>query len=469
MVSENRNEIKRLKNELAEEEQKTKILKVVLDMAYEGIVIVDIDGNIAIISKPYADFLGVDDQQVVGMPVTEVIENTRLNVVVKTGKGEEAQLQKIGTRNILANREPIILDGEIKGAVGKVLFKNVKELNHLYKKFGHVQKELENYKGEFASQYSAKYSFSDIVGNTGKILEAKKIAKKAGQTDSNVLLVGESGTGKELFAHAIHKVSSRVYGRFVKVNCAAIPSDLLESELFGYEKGAFTGANKEGKMGKFEMADGGTIFLDEIGDMPLHMQVKLLRVLQEKEVERVGGVSSKSIDIRIIAATNQNLEEMVNEGKFRADLYYRLNVVMIKIPPLRERADDIVLLSEYLCKKVAKKFGRDECIISPKAMDYLRNYKWEGNIRQLENVIERAFNILDDRDFWILPEHLPKEITGIKPMGHINKLEDIVAKAEKNAIVAAIKICGGNKKKAAEDLGISRTTLYGKMDRYSIY
>jgi transcriptional regulator with PAS, ATPase and Fis domain len=260
MVSENRNEIKRLKNELAEEEQKTKILKVVLDMAYEGIVIVDIDGNIAIISKPYADFLGVDDQQVVGMPVTEVIENTRLNVVVKTGKGEEAQLQKIGTRNILANREPIILDGEIKGAVGKVLFKNVKELNHLYKKFGHVQKELENYKGEFASQYSAKYSFSDIVGNTGKILEAKKIAKKAGQTDSNVLLVGESGTGKELFAHAIHKVSSRVYGRFVKVNCAAIPSDLLESELFGYEKGAFTGANKEGKMGKFEMADGGNHF-----------------------------------------------------------------------------------------------------------------------------------------------------------------------------------------------------------------
>lgn len=462
------NEIERLRNELEEEREKKKILKVVLDMAYDGIVIVDIKGNIDFISKPYADFLGVNEQEVVGRAVAQVIENTRMDVVVKTGKGEEAQLQKIGNRSILANREPIIVDGEVKGAVGKVLFKNVRELNHLYKKFGNVQKELENYKEEIARQYSAKYSFSDIIGNDSKILEAKEIAKKAGQTDSSVLITGESGTGKELFAHAIHKVSTRVYGRFIKVNCAAIPSDLLESELFGYERGAFTGANKEGKLGKFELADGGTIFLDEIGDMPLHMQVKLLRVLQEREVERVGGVSPRDVDIRIIAATNQNLEKMVNEGRFRADLYYRLNVVTIKIPPLRERKDDIMLLSDYLSKKVAKKFDRAECIISPKAMEYLKNYEWKGNVRQLENIIERAFNVMNVGDRRLLPEHLPKEITGMKVAGRVVRLEDLVAETEKEAIDEAIRACGGNKRKAAEGLGISRTTLYEKMEKYLI-
>lgn len=466
MADKDGNEFEQLKRELAEERQEIRVLKAVLDMAYEGIVIVDKNGKIKMISKPYADFLGVDDQNVIGEPVTEVIENTRLHIVASTGKGEEAQLQKIGSRSILANREPIVENGEIKGAVGKVLFRNIKELNSLYRKF--VQKELESYKEEMASQYSAKYSFADIIGSNSKLLEAKRIARKSGMTDSSVLIVGESGTGKELFAHAIHKVSNRVYGRFIKVNCAAIPSDLLESELFGYEKGAFTGANREGKMGKFELADGGTIFLDEIGDMPLHMQVKLLRVLQEKEVERVGGVSPKSVDIRIIAATNQNLEDMVSEGKFRADLYYRLNVVMIRIPPLRERRDDIEQLSNFLCNKVAKKFGREECVISPQAMEYLKNFKWEGNVRQLENVIERAFNIINVGDQEILPEHLPKEVTGIKVGLQIVKLDDAVAETEKETIIKAIDACGGNKRKAADALGISRTTLYEKMSRYDI-
>ncbi|KAJ52177.1 transcriptional regulator with PAS, ATPase and Fis domain [Clostridium tetanomorphum] len=458
-----------LKKKLIEERNWSEMLRIALDMAYEGVVIVNKDGYINTISKAYADFLGVDDKEVIGKHITEVIENTRLHIIAKTGKVEEAQLQKVGCKYMIANRNPIIIDGEIKGAVGKVLFRNVKELDFLYKKFSKVQKELEDYKEEIQQQNSARYSFSDIVGNGDGIMEAKKLAKKAALTDSNVLLTGESGTGKELFAHAIHKNSNRVYGHFIKVNCAAIPSDLLESELFGYEKGAFTGAKKEGKMGKFELADGGTIFLDEIGDMPLHMQVKLLRVLQEKEVERVGAISPKNIDIRIIAATNQDLEHMIKEGKFRADLYYRLNVVTIKIPPLRERKEDIILLAKFLSSKISKKLNRIECEISDEALEYLKNYRWEGNVRQLENAIERAINIMEDNNEVLLPKHLPKEITGIQKNINVSKLEDIISEAERNAIINAIKACSGNKLKAAKTLGISRTTLYEKINKHKIF
>ncbi|WP_186429446.1 sigma 54-interacting transcriptional regulator [Clostridium sp. BSD9I1] len=457
-----------IKNELISEKNWNDILKQALNMAYEGIVIVDKNGYITMISKGYAEFLGIDDKKVIGKHATDVIENTRMHIVVKTGKEEEAQLQKIGNKYMMATRTPLFINGEIQGAVGKVLFKNAKELEFLHKKFSKVQKELEAYKEQFQEKNSARYTFADIVGNSDGIMEAKKLSKKAALTDSNVLLIGESGTGKELFAHSIHKNSNRKYGPFVKVNCGAIPSDLLESELFGYEGGAFTGAKKEGKIGKFELADGGTIFLDEIGDMPLHMQVKLLRVLQEKEVERVGGVSPKNIDIRIIAATNQKLDSMVKEGKFRADLYYRLNVVTVRIPPLRERKDDIILLSKFLCDKISKKLNREKCIVSNEALEYMKGYKWEGNIRQLENAIERAINIMENTNNLLLPKHLPKEITGVEIDFNILKLEDAIWQAERNAIINAIKMCKGNKQKAAKELGISRTTLYEKVNKYKI-
>ncbi|MBE6069518.1 MAG: PAS domain-containing protein [Clostridium lundense] len=457
-----------IKNQLVSGKNWNDILKQALNMAYEGIVIVDKYGYITMISKGYAEFLGIDDKKVIGKHATDVIENTRMHIVVKTGKEEEAQLQKIGNKYMMATRTPLFINGEIQGAVGKVLFKNAKELEFLHKKFSKVQKELEAYKEQFQEKNSARYTFADIVGNSDGIMEAKKLSKKAALTDSNVLLIGESGTGKELFAHSIHKNSNRKYGPFVKVNCGAIPSDLLESELFGYEGGAFTGAKKEGKIGKFELADGGTIFLDEIGDMPLHMQVKLLRVLQEKEVERVGAVSPKNIDIRIIAATNQKLDSMVKEGKFRADLYYRLNVVTVRIPPLRERKDDITLLSKFLCDKISKKLNREKCIVSDEALEYLKNYRWEGNIRQLENAIERAINIIENTSSLLLPKHLPKEITGVEIDIDILKLEDVIWQAERNAIINAIKMCKGNKQKAAKELGISRTTLYEKVNKYKI-
>lgn len=455
----------KLTEQLKEEHEKSRLLRIALDMAYEGIVIVDADGIITTISKAYLEFLGIEEKEAIGKHVTEVLENTRMHIVAKTGKAEEAQLQKIKNRYMIANRHPIIIDGELKGAVGKVLFRNVKELDYLYKKFGKVQMELEKYKEEIQQQYSARYSFLDIIGNSGEIVAAKQLAQKAALTDSTVLLIGESGTGKELFAHAIHRNSSRGYGYFVKVNCAAIPSDLLESELFGYEKGAFTGASKEGKMGKFELADGGTIFLDEIGEMPLHMQVKLLRVLQEKEVERLGSVSMRHVDIRIIAATNQNLELMVAEKKFRADLYYRLNVVTIRIPALRERREDIVLLANYINKVKSQKLGKPDRGISNRTMEILKAYHWEGNVRQLENVIERAINIMEEEETDILPKHLPPEIAGNASRLTVEKLGETLARVEREAIDNAIQACGGNKQKAAKLLGISRNALYDRINR----
>lgn len=453
--------------ELHNEQNETAILKTILEIAYDGIVVVDKDGFITMISNAYKKFLGLEDDEVIGKHVTEIIENTRMHIVAKNGLPEVADLQKIKGNYMIATRIPIIKEGNIVGAVGKVLFRNIDELNALHKKIGKMEQELEQYKGELKKVHTARYSFDSLLGKSKEIKMSKFIAKKAAHTDSNVLLIGESGTGKELFAHAIHKDSRRASFPFVKVNCAAIPHELLESELFGYETGAFTGAKKGGKIGKFEVADGGTIFLDEIGDMPLHMQAKLLRVLQEKEIERIGSNTPQKIDVRIIAATNRNLEEMVNKGDFRNDLYYRLNVVTINIPPLRERFEDIENLAYYFVDKIRTHLGKHIEKISEEALKYLKNYPWPGNIRELENVIERAVNIID-KESVILPKHLPDKITGEISAKEINSLKDILEDAEKQALIDALKLTRGNKSKAAQLLKLSRSSFYEKITKYQL-
>jgi transcriptional regulator with PAS, ATPase and Fis domain len=460
-------EYKSVLEELNKERNVREILNTILEIVYDGITVVDSNGIITMISTAYAEFLGVDREAAIGKHVTDIIENTRMHIVAKTGIAEVAQLQKIKGKYMIATRIPIIKEGKVQGAVGKVLFRNIKDFNSLYKKVRKIEKDAQIYGGYVKESNSATYSFSNIIGNSKKLEEAKNIARKAALTNSNVLLKGESGTGKELFAHAIHNASDRAHENFVKVNCAAIPMDLLESELFGYEKGSFTGANKEGKIGKFELADGGTIFLDEIGDMPLHMQVKLLRVLQEKEVERIGSVVTKHIDIRVVAATNRNLEDMIKLGEFREDLYYRLNVVTINIPPLRERPDDIVTLTSFLIDKICNKLDKKISGISSKAMNYMKRYRWEGNVRQLENVLERAINLVEyDEEIGL--EHLPQDIIGNIIESPIEKLEDTLNKAEKEAILDALRVFNGNKSKAAKALNISRTTLYEKMAKHNM-
>ncbi|NLJ34463.1 MAG: sigma 54-interacting transcriptional regulator [Firmicutes bacterium] len=449
------------------------ILETIFDNPYEGILVVDENGYIVIINNAYVEFLGLESaNDIIGKHVTEAIDNTRLHIVIKTRKPEVFQLQTINNRNILCNRIPIMQDGELIGAFCHILFQDDSDLSALAKRIAYLQSELEYYRDELAYPSGARYTIDSIVGNSKKVRELKKEILKVASTQSTVLIRGESGTGKELVAHAIHNSSLRSQRPFIKVSCAALPESLFESELFGYTEGAFTGAQKGGKIGKFEAADGGTIFLDEIGDMPLNMQVKILRLLQEREVERLGAIKPKKIDVRVIAATNQNLEELVKEDRFRHDLFYRLNVVTITVPPLRDRLDDIAILSEYFISKLSRTLGFEKKTMGQQALEVLYNHSWPGNVRELENVVERALNFADYNDE-IKVSHLPSYIVSSKD-GALNDNEDLVSlrqaleTAERAQIKKALTITEYNNYRAAKLLGISKSSLYEKVKKYGL-
>jgi len=461
---------------VAAELENVKNLKSTLESAiesiFEGIVIVDKKGIITMINQSYCEFLGIEAGQVVGQHVADVIPNTRMHIVAQGGKAETAHIQRIRENNCVVTRIPIVKDGESVGAVGKVVFKDVKDLKILSTKLHKLQFEVEYYKEELRKAYGGKYTFDNIIGNSEKMQWTKTIGIKAAKGNSTVLILGESGTGKEMFAHSIHNESPRHNGPFIKVNCAAVPENLLETELFGYDEGAFTGAKKGGKPGKFELANGGSIFLDEIGDMPLSMQAKMLRVLQEKEFERVGGTKTIKLDLRIIAATNRDLEKMIEEGTFRHDLYYRLNIISLNIAPLRERIEDIPMLCNMLLKKINKQ--APHCIegVSAAALQLLMDYAWPGNVRELENILERSINLMDEDEFLITPEGLP---TGLKKANKEkdqresgDNLTGLLGDAEKQAILKALESTGGNKSEAAKILGIHRSGFYQKMRKYKI-
>lgn len=459
---------KKMQKELTEDRIYIDILDTILETLNECIVVIDGNGIITMMSESYKEFLGCSNSE--GKFVEDVIENTRMYKVIQTGNLEIGDVQEINGNKMVAMRVPLKKDGKVIGAVGKVIFKDIGDFYTLSKKLNSLEKEVEFYKNQLGKERKAKYSIKNIIGESDKINKLKALTKRVGNTSSNVLITGESGTGKELFAHAIHNTSKRWLGPFVKVNCAAIPSDLLEGELFGYEEGAFTGAKKGGKIGKFELANGGTIFLDEIGDMPMNMQVKILRTIQEREIERVGGNVLKEIDVRIIAATNKNLEESVKEGRFREDLYYRLNVMKIVLPSLRERKEDIPVLANSLRIKIAKRFGIYVEGISKEALQCLINYDWPGNIRELENVIERAINLLDS-DLIIKLEHLPEKLTKCKFKRYMSDgkyLKDIVEDVEREIITECLEKTNWNKNKTAQLLGISRAGLYKKLEEYKL-
>lgn len=444
------------------------ILNTIIDVTNECVVVTDEKGIIIMMSKPYKEF--VKEPYPEGKHVTEVIENTRLHIVLKTGEKEIGEIQQIKDNKMIAMRIPIKKNGKIIGSIGKIMFKDISDFEEISDKINNLEREIEYYKSELNKERRAKYSFRDLVGKSSEFRAVKDIAKKVAKTNSNILITGESGTGKELFAHSIHNASSRFLGAFIKINCAAIPSELLESELFGYEDGAFTGAKRGGKKGKFELANGGTILLDEIGDMSLNMQAKILRVLQEQEVERLGGCTSKKIDVRIIASTNKPLEELVKQRKFREDLYYRLNVIRINLPPLRDRKEDIEELCTALKRKISNKLGIYVEGFSNKALEYIKSYNWPGNVRELENTIERAINLLD-ADLIIREKHLPRRISKYNNKGIVKEnkqLKDIVEEIEKEIILDCLQKTDGNKNKTAKILGISRTGLYKKMDRYNM-
>jgi len=454
-------------------------LMAIIHSTDDAISVVDENGLHTIINPAYTRLTGLTEEDVLGKPPTIDIpdegESMHLKVL-RTRKPVHGVRMRVGPnrKEVIVNVSPVIVNGVLKGSVAVI--HDVSEIKYL-------SEELERFK-QRVRHLESKYTFKDIVGNSRGMIVAKEQAKRAAQTPATVLLQGESGTGKELFAHAIHHASKRRNKQFIRVNCSALVDTLLESELFGYEGGSFTGAKKTGKRGLFEEADKGTIFLDEIGVMSLNLQAKLLRVLQEKEIVKVGGMNPINVDVRVISATNIDLKNAVREGRFRDDLYYRLYVIPIYIPPLRERKEDMHLLVKNLIRKYNQDFGRNIRGILPEALNLLIDYSWPGNVRELENIIERAIINMKLNEEIILPKHIPslnsKERIGEKLI--INpkynnltgidldktNLKKVKNDTERLAIINTLKSTNGDNLKAAKKLGISLRSFYYKIKKYSI-
>ncbi len=445
-------------------------LSAILDTENYGMCVVDQNGFI--VKWNYEKFLHIKADAAVGRHVTQVLENTRLHIVAQTGEPELMQLQEIGGKSVITNRIPLRLNDQLIGAAGTILFKDIRELDDLNRRMVRLEDSFEKYQSEIAKMYASRYHFADIITKNPEILRLKALAETVAPSDAAVLLQGESGTGKELFAQAIHNASLVSHHPFISINCASIPKDLMEAELFGYENGAFTGARREGHIGKLELAGEGTLFLDELGNMPYDMQVKLLRVLETRTFERLGGTSVIPFRARVIAATNDDLTQAVSEQRFRADLYYRLNVISLNIPPLRERPEDIRLLSGYLLEQVSGQHANTALQISEDAMTLLLAHNWPGNIRELRNVMQRASIICEGRT--IYPSHLPEYIQAYAPdpaasgpgQGSYYHLE--IARLEKQMIMQALEANQGSRAGAARMLGIHRSLLYKKMKEYGL-
>lgn len=451
------------------------LLQAVLDNPYEGTVIIDAEGIIRHFSKSNASFYNIAVEDAIGRHILEIVPNSGLPAVLRSGRAEVGHSFAVKDRHVIVNRYPLKEDGRVIGAVGKVIFHNLKAFVALKHKIKGLEETIRRYEREIKDIYKARYDFEDIIGQSHKMARAKQTAERFSASSSPVLLIGESGTGKELFAHAMHRTSPRREHAFIRVNCASIPGELFESELFGYEPGAFSGAAKVRKPGKFELAHKGTIFLDEIGDMPLSMQAKLLRVLQEKEVEPLGARAPKPVDFRVIAATNRDLEERVRQGYFRKDLFYRLNVVSVPLPPLREVREDIPLLCAHLLHKHGGDAPVGGLTLDPEVMALFLTYEWPGNVRELENVIERAISMCSSS--LIRKEHLPESLLRESSIPREQRGSPVVSPtalgytvgiAEKERILDALRATGGNRTEAAAALKIHRTTLYYKLRKYGL-
>lgn len=446
-------------------------LEATINATQDAISVVDANGIGIMINPAYTKMTGYTESDVIGKDCSfDLVEGESVHKeVLRTGKPVKGKRLRVGSmkKEVIAEAAPIIVKGVLKGSVA--IIHDLTEINEIYKRLDQAKQIIRN--------LEAKYTFDDIVGTSEILINAIEKAKIAAATPATVIIRGESGTGKELFAHAIHNASSRRYSQFVRVNCAAISENLLESELFGYEEGAFTGASKGGKIGLFEKANGGTIFLDEIGELSLNTQAKLLRVLQEKEILRVGSNKPRAIDVRIISATNVDLENAILEKRFRQDLYYRLNVVPIDIPPLRNHKTDIPALVKHLINKYNQEYGRNVSDISSAALERIMAYDWVGNVRELENFVGRTMINIKMHEHLITLNHLPQTlaignlITSAEPEETVLdsfELEENVMRFEKRHIELTLQKCQGNREETARLLGISLRSLYYKIKNLEI-
>ena len=434
----------------------------------EGSVAVDREARITWINEKYCRLLGLADAaDAIGHPVEDIIPESKMRQVVETGRPILLDLMRFGDRHFVVCRLPLRdAAGQVEGALGFVFYDRVDYLRPILDRFLALEAQLDKTQTALARERRARYSLSNFVGVSPEIVELKAKARRFALREGPVLILGETGVGKELLAQAMHVASQRTSGPFVAVNMAAVPEALLESEFFGVAPGAYTGAERRPRPGKFEIADRGTLFLDEIGDMPLAIQAKFLRVLQEGEIEPLGSNQLKRIDVRIIAATSQDLEHKVKAGEFRADLYYRLAVLPLRVPPLRARAQDIAALAERILDEFPKEPGFGNWFLTEEALELLRRHDWPGNVRELRNVLERATALSDTEalDVEIIAGGLNFSPTRpANEAGDATLLCDVVARAEQSAIARAVALAGGDKTKAARMLGVSRSQLYAKL------
>jgi PAS domain S-box-containing protein len=436
-----------------------------LDPLNEGVLIADHNAVVRYVNPRYTAITGVEFDHIVGKPIRDVRPHALLPEVIKKNEPIEGVYRREGKVEYIVNISPLFINHRIVGGLSIVM--DITKVKKMARELDKSISQLRRIKSSLRGFFPSRYTFKDILGESSSMTRAKEIAIKVAQSHSNVLISGESGTGKEMFAHAIHHESARAEKPFIPVNCAAISPSLVESELFGYSEGAFTGAKKGGKIGLLELANHGTVFLDEIGDMNVQQQAKILRVLEDKRFIKVGGTSEKELDVRVISCTNKDLESLTRKKLFREDLYYRLNAVQLNIPPLRERLKDIPVITNFLLEKLSQE-GEKRIKISNEAIETLQLYPYPGNVRELKHIIEYCFLMSDDI---ITPEHLPARIVeGIRGHSESNReilpLEASVRTHEENMIRLALSRFGTTlegKRKACRALGISLSTLYSKL------
>jgi len=461
-------DIMNLSGEIINIKEMKTLLESIIESSQDAISVVDKNGKIILVNPAYTHLIGLSKEDVLGQsPTIDICEGESVHIrVMKTLIPVRGVPLQVGPqrKEVIVNAAPLMIKGELQGSVA--VAHDVSEIRQLNEELGRMKSLIH--------KIQSRYTFDNIVARGSAMLSTIELARRAASTTVTVLLTGETGTGKELFAHAIHHASQRKKGLFVRINCAALPENLLESELFGYEDGAFTGARKGGKKGLFEEAEGGSILLDEIGEISLAVQVKLLRVLQEKEVVRVGGSKPIPVNMRVIASTNRELSLDVKNGLFREDLYYRLNIFPIAIPPLRQRLDEMPHLVEFLLKKLNQEYGRNVQQLSSEALQVLSDHQWPGNIRELENVLSRGMINMRFSETTMLLCHLPVLLPLVgscdlaPPLTKISTLSETLERAEYEAFVSALAASQGCKEEAAKQLGISLRNLYYKIKKYNI-
>lgn len=451
------------------------IVRHLITSPYEAMTVVDGQGILRYLSPVHEKFFGLEHAEAIGKHVTKVIENTHLHEVAASGKPEIGRLQQMNGVNRVVTRTPIFnQQGQCVGAIGQVMFKGPDAIQQLSDQVSQLKKKVVFYERELSGIRNRSYGIDQILGTSETVRRLKADIIKVASLDVPVLLVGESGTGKELVAHAIQMLSPRSGASMVVVNAAALPANLVESELFGYEAGAFTGADRKGRHGKFELADKGTLFLDEIGDIPTDMQAKLLRVLQDGSFERVGGDRAKKSDFRLITASNRNFKTMIADGVFRLDLFYRISTITLQLPPLREHLEDIALLADTFLTNFASRHRQKRKTLATEAIMHLQSLPWPGNIRQLQHAVERAAIFCDSdvvsvADFEGNADKTSSSLLGdfananIVPETAEPSMKLAKDKVEVKIIIDAMRRHHGNKKKVAETLNISRSYLYKKL------